>query len=242
MFKDKPVISNQYGAFVMAVLPFLYAFIFAEQYKIELILFGFAWIFLYLFSYPFFQLFSKKPSSKNKKWAIIYFLLSIIFALPALFYKPSLFFFIFALFPLGVIQYYYAKKKDERHLINDLAGILIFGIVGVATYYLASGELDFKFLIHPCLFFIATTFYIKSVLRERKNPFYLEISIGSHLLLCFIYLLLADNAIFMAYLFALIRAILIPTTHWKVKQIGIFEFLTITIFFIALISPKIPIG
>lgn len=235
MFKEKPVISNQYGALAMALLPFLYAFIDAKQWRYELMLFGVAWLFLYLFSYPFFQLFSKKVTLRNKRWAIIYFAFSLAFALPALVTQPYLLFFILPLFPLGIIQYFYAKKRDERHLINDIAGILVFGVVGMATYYLATSSLDFRFLLHPTLFFIATTFYVKSMVRERRNPLYMELNIGCHFLLSLIYLLWQEKAIFIAYLFALTRAIVVPSLQWNVKKLGMFEFLTLVIFFSALI-------
>ena len=220
MLNEKPVISNQHGALAMAFLPYFYAVIQAKEYNWQLFLFGIAWLFLYLFSYPFFQLFSKKPSTKNQRWAAIYFVLSLIFALPVLIISP---------------QFYFAKKRDERHLLNDNAGILTFGVAGMATYYLAMQAVDFAFLIHPTLFFIATTFYVKSLARERKNPLYVELSIGIHLVLSLVYLLLGEDAIFVAYLFALARAIIVPTLGWNVKKVGMFEFLTIVIFLISLV-------
>ncbi len=75
---SKPVISNQHGALVMALLPFLYAQ-FAEHHQAGFyhISFGLAWFFLYLFSYPFFANISKKPTARNRQWAIIYFVLRL---------------------------------------------------------------------------------------------------------------------------------------------------------------------
>lgn len=235
MLNEKPVITNQHGALAMAFLPYFYAVIQAKEYNWQLFLFGIAWLFLYLFSYPFFQLFSKKPSTKNQRWAAIYFVLSLIFALPVLIISPQILLFTLPLLPLGLVQFYFAKKRDERHLLNDTAGILTFGVAGMATYYLAMQAVDFAFLIHPTLFFIATTFYVKSLARERKNPLYVELSIGIHLILSLVYLLLGEDAIFVAYLFALARAIIVPTLGWNVKKVGMFEFLTIVIFLISLV-------
>ena len=221
MLNEKPVISNQHGALAMAFVPYFYAVIQAKEYNWSLFLFGLAWLFLYLFSYPFFMLFSKKPTAKNKRWAVIYFILSLGFASPLL--------------PLSLVQFYFAKQRNERHLLNDIAGILTFGVVGMATYYLSMQAVDFVFLIHPTLFFIATTFYIKSLARERKKPLYAELSIGIHLGLSLIYLFTNENAIFTAYLFALARAIIVPTLGWNVKKVGMFEFLTIVIFLATLV-------
>ncbi|VTR23980.1 Uncharacterised protein [Actinobacillus pleuropneumoniae] len=58
MLKDKPVISNQHGALVMAFVPFLYAG-FKSGFSPLHFWFAFSWLFLYLFSYPFLSLFSK---------------------------------------------------------------------------------------------------------------------------------------------------------------------------------------
>lgn len=246
MPKEKPLVSNQHGALVMAFVPFLYAICQAETFHFNAILLGIAWFFLYLFSYPFFLLFSHKPTTRNyhlfKKWAIIYFSLSLIFALPVLTSQPLLLYFAIPILPLGLIQYYFAKQRNERHLLNDIAGILIFGVIGMATAYLLTQKLYFSVLIHPALFFIATTFYIKSMLRERKNPLYMEWSIALHLGLSLIYLSLMMDGLFVVYLFALARAILIPTLNWKVKQIGLFEFFTTVVLFVGLISENNVIG
>lgn len=235
MFNDKPVISNQHGALAMAFVPFLYAVFTAPTFHWHLILFGIAWFFLYLFSYPFFSLFSKKPSKRNKKWAVIYLVLSLLFALPILLDNLQVLWFFLPLVALGMVQSYYARKRDERNLINDIAGILTFGVVGMATYYLAEPKLNWAIFFHPTLFFITTTLYVKSMVRERKNPLYMELSIGLHLVLACGYLFANFSWIFTACLFALMRAIVVPAMDWNVKQVGMFEFLTVVIFLVSLI-------
>lgn len=234
MWQDKPVISNQHGALAMAVLPFIYAVI--ESGFIPLHLFFFlSWLSLYFFSYPFLSLFSKKPTERNKKWAKIYFVLSLLFALPVIYAKPSVLQFLAIILPLGLIQIYYAKQKDERNLLNDIAGILTFGAIGMATSYLVNESYHFAILLHPTLFFIATTFYVKSMVRERKNPIYMEISIALHVLLAIIYILCGMQAVFFAYLIAMVRAIIVPSLGWNVKQIGMLEFPVILLFLICLV-------
>lgn len=234
MFKDKPVISNQHGALAMAVFPFIYAVIKSGFTPLH-IFFGLSWLSLYFFSYPFFSLFSKKPTERNRKWATIYFVLSLLFAVPVIYNKPAVLQFLLIILPLGLIQIYYAKQKDERNLVNDIAGILTFGIIGIAAAYLNLGSYYFEFLLHPTLFFIATTFYVKSMVRERNNPVYTELSIGLHLMLAVIYMLCSMQAVFFAYLFALARAIIVPSLGWNVKQVGMLEFPMLLIFLLGLI-------
>ncbi|WGE32255.1 YwiC-like family protein [Actinobacillus genomosp. 2] len=234
MLKDKPVISNQHGALVMAFVPFLYAG-FKSGFSYQHIWFALSWLFLYLFSYPYLALFSKKPTARNKKWAMIYFVLSLGFALPVIMDKPNILQFLLIILPLGLVQTYYAKQKDERHLNNDLAGILTFGVIGMASGYLMSMEYDWAILIHPTLFFVATTFYVKSMVRERKNPLFMELSLGLHLLLAMIYWWLGYHWLYFAYLIGFMRAALVPSFGLNVKQIGMLEFITVFIFFICLI-------
>ncbi|WGE89646.1 YwiC-like family protein [Actinobacillus arthritidis] len=234
MLKDKPVISNQHGALVMAFVPFLYAG-FKSGFSLQYFWFALSWLFLYLFSYPYLSLFSKKPTARNKKWAMIYFVLSLGFALPVIMDKPNILQFLLIILPLGLVQTYYAKQKDERHLNNDLAGILTFGVIGMASGYLMSMEYDWAILIHPTLFFVATTFYVKSMVRERKNPLFMELSLGLHLLLAMIYWWLGYHWLYFAYLIGFMRAALVPSFGLNVKQIGMLEFITVFIFFICLI-------
>ena len=68
-------------------------------------------------------------------------------------------------------KYLLYQEKDERNLWNDLAGILIFALAGMGSYYFSDRTFDEKILwvaIYPTLFFIGTTLYVKSMMRERK--------------------------------------------------------------------------
>ncbi len=237
MFKDKPIFSNQHGALVMAFVPFIYG-IFESRFVFPHIWLGLAWLFLYFFSYPFLSLFNKKQCDKYRKWAIIYGLISAVFALPLLLYKFAVLQFMLPILPLVLIQIHYAKQKDERNLINDIAGILTFGVVGMASFYLATSQYRFSILIDPTLFFIATTLYVKSVARERKNPLYLKLSISSHLILGLIYGLLSQYGIMSAYFIGLIRALVVPKKQLNIKQVGMIEFAVVAVLLLGLFFNK----
>lgn len=233
ILQEKPVISNQHGALVMAFVPFLYG-AWQGGWSALHLPFALAWFSLYLFSYPFLQLFSRKPTARNQKWAAIYAFLALVFGLPLLIAEPPLLRFLFPMLPLALVQIYFAKCKDERHLLNDLAGILTFGTVGMASAFLTSGQYHWQVLLHPTLFFLATTLYIKSVARERRNPRYLQLSLAIHALLAFGYFAVADFALGLAYLIALARAAYLPRKSLNIKQIGLLEFGIVLIFMVAL--------
>lgn len=234
LFNQKPLLPNQHGAFVMAFLPYCYA-IFASHWVFAHFWLGLTWLFLYLFSYPFFALFSKTNTKNYQKWATLYAIIATLFALPLIFTHFAIMQFLLPILPLVGVQIYYAKQKDERNLINDIAGILTFGLVGMASYYLATAEYNWAILLHPTLFFIATTLYIKSVARERKNPRYLTFSLTLHCALCLCYLLFGDFLIAFAYAVAFARAFILPKKRWNIKQIGLFEFLISLIFLLCLV-------
>ena len=130
----KLLISNQYGAIVMALLPFVYGMLLASPVWAHFFLL-LAWFSMYLLSYPMLSLFKGKNMAEYKKWTIIYGVAAFSFALPAIFYNWQILFFIAAMFPFVLVSIYYTKKKDERNLLNDLAGIAIFALAGMGSYY-----------------------------------------------------------------------------------------------------------
>ncbi|MDH2997440.1 hypothetical protein A1D22_06860 [Pasteurellaceae bacterium LFhippo2] len=233
MFKDKPIISNQYGALVMAFVPYFYA-LFTTGFSLTQFWLGISWLFLYLFSYPFFAIFNKKNSQRYKKWAIIYFVISLIFAIPVFLYDWTILQFSLPILPLALIQIYFAKQKNERHLANDIVGILTFGVIGMATIYIATQQYHWEILLHPTLFFVATTLYVKSVARERRNPLYLKLSIYAHIILILAYAKLGLIGISIAYLVGLVRASLVPKMNLNIKQIGMIEFGIVAVFLVGL--------
>ncbi|AUI66119.1 MULTISPECIES: YwiC-like family protein [Glaesserella] len=233
MFKEKPIISNQHGALVMAFVPCLYG-IFASHWVTAHLWLGLSWFFVYLFSYPFLAIFSKKNNEKYKRWAMIYALMSALFAFPLLLSHFAVLQFLLPILPLVLVQIHYAKQKDERNLWNDIAGILTFGIIGMASFYLATAQYHVEILLHPTLFFIATTLYVKSVARERKNPRYHQLSLIAHIVLGLGYFALGSYGIFIAYLVGLLRAIIVPKKDLNIKQVGMLEFAVVAVFVLGL--------
>ncbi|OOF69773.1 YwiC-like family protein [Rodentibacter caecimuris] len=233
----KLLISNQHGALVMALIPFLYGILLTGPIPQHLFLL-FAWLSIYLMSYPLLNLFKGKNTKEYRKWTVIYGASSVLFAIPVLMYDWHIIVFIMAMCPFLFINIYFTKAKDERNLWNDLAGLAIFAIAGMGAYYFPGRIFDEKIYwvaIYPSLFFIGTTLYIKSVMRERKNPNYLYSSIIFHLLCVVGFLIYREYVIAIGFLLALIRAIYLPYKHLPVKQTGVIEFIISGIFFIILL-------
>lgn len=229
----KLLISNQHGAIVMALLPFIYGMLLNQPIWLHLPLL-LAWFSLYLMTYPFLALFKGRNLTLYRKWTLIYAVSTLIFSLPALFYNPTLLYFVLAIIPFSLVNIYYTKNKNERALCNDLAAIVIFALAGMAAYYFPNRLFDYQIwlvAILPSLFFIGTTLYVKSVLRERKNPIYYRTSVLFHLccvvvsFVLFSFIPYADPLWLSAsYLPALLRAIWLSRCKLSVKQVGLIEF------------------
>jgi len=128
----KLLISNQHGAIVMALMPFLYGMLLSHPIW-QHIFFLLAWVSLYLMTYPFLNLFKGRNLELYIKWSWIYFFACVIFAIPVLIYNWHTVLFVAAMLPFVLISIYYVKQKDERAFLNDLAGIVIFAIAGMGS-------------------------------------------------------------------------------------------------------------
>lgn len=234
----KLLISNQHGAIVMALMPFLYGMLLSYPIWQHLFLL-LAWFSLYLMTYPFLNLFKGRNLELYRKWTLIYGIACFLFSIPAFLHNWKIIYFVFAILALSPISIYYTKQKDERSLINDFNGILIFAIAGMAAYYFADSTFDEKIwwvAVLPSLYFVGSTFYVKSVLRERKNPLYLKISIGFHLACLLLFGVLQQYSLSLAFLLLLCRAFYVPLKKFSTKQIGLIEMAISLIFFALLLN------
>ena len=232
----KLLISNQYGAIVMALLPFLYGMLSSQMIWQQLFLLV-AWFCLYLFTYPFFNLFKGRNLELNRRWCWRYGLTALCLSLPALWHNWQVLYFLLAMLPFALLTIYYVKQKNERALGNDFAAIVIFGIAGMAAYYFPDCTFDAKIwliFLYPTLFFIGTTLYVKSVLRERKNPLYLYASILFHAILV-LGLMFVDWQTALCFIPAWLRAVIAPRFKLSVKQTGLLEMATSLLFLVSLL-------
>ncbi len=232
----KLLISNQHGAIVMALLPFLYGIFLSHPIWQHIFLLA-GWFALYLMTYPFLNLFKGRNLAFYAKWSGVYAGAALILALPALYYNWRILYFLGAMLPFVLINIYYVKQKNERAFINDMAGIIIFALAGMAAYYFPERALDstiWQVALYPTLLFIGTTLYVKSVMRERKNPRYLRASIVFHLLCVLVFVVLQQYGLALAFVLPLIRAFVLPKRKLSVKQVGLIE-MVISLWFLVIL-------
>ncbi|QIM68280.1 YwiC-like family protein [Basfia succiniciproducens] len=233
----KLLISNQHGAIVMALMPFFYGMLLSQPVWAHIFLL-LAWFSLYLLSYPFLNLFKGRNLAQYKTWVWIYACAVIIFVIPALIYNWKILYFALTIALLSSVSVYFVKQKNERAFLNDLNGIVIFAVAGMGAYYFADSVWDYKIwqvACYPSLFFIGTTLYVKSMMRERKNPLYLKLSIIFHIGCILVFLFVQQYILTLAFIIPLVRAIYLPAKKLSVKQIGLIEMAVSLLFFVILL-------
>lgn len=232
----KPLMAKQHGAWAMLFVPFLLSMLVGEARWEHSLLFV-AWLFIYLASYPFLLILRNKSKnySLNMRWLMIYSVPAIVSVIYPVIVEPKLIYFGLAFIPCFIANMYYAKTKNERSLANDIAAIINFGIGGLASYYFGTGQLDetaWLIFVYCLLFFIGTTFYVKTMIREKANIRYKYLSWGYHIAVPLVLIVLGEYIIAIAFLTSLIRAIVLYGKKLPIMKIGIIEILNALYFFI----------
>lgn len=233
----KLVTAKQHGAWAMLLIPFLLGMIVGMPRWEHSLLFA-AWLFLYLATYPFLMALKGKNATFYFKWFFIYIIPAVTSVIYPIIVMPRLIYFGLAMLPLFLINIHYAKTKNERALANDIVAIINFGIGGLASYYFGMGTLDYPaFLIfsYCFLFFLGTTFYVKTMIREKKNPRYKYISWGYHLGIIIVFMLMGQYIVALAYVSSAVRAITLYGRTLPIMKIGIIEIVNAIIFFVIML-------
>ncbi|MEC1666027.1 YwiC-like family protein [Bacillus mojavensis] len=229
----KALIPKQHGAWAMLLIPFCLGTVKggAVLWHIPLFL---GWLFLYLAVYPVTLALKKKQINAYQKWIFYYSVPACSFLFAAVIHKPSFIWLAFSLLPLFLIHVYYARRKNERALLNDFAGVFFFCAGGFASCWLGTETLDgwaWFIFAQSSLFFIGSSFYVKSVIREKNNRGFAYWSWGYHLLLPLLSAAFGAGWAVLAFIPSSLRAWFFHGKKWPVQTIGILEIVNACFFF-----------
>lgn len=232
----KLLIPKQHGAWAMLTIPFFLG-AYAGGFTWLHILLFMGWLALYLATYPLLTAIKLKRK-EYLSWFYRYSSVAVLMLVIPIYYHMKLIYFGMAMVPFFIMNVYFAKKKKERDFVNDVAAITSFCIGGLASFYMGNGQLNMDALelfMFCFLFFIGSTFYVKTMIREKNNPVYKWLSWGYHLLLI-IGLIYAHYPLFvLAYIPSVIRAFYLYGKSLPIKKIGASEFVNAVYFFAAMI-------
>ncbi|WP_027414805.1 YwiC-like family protein [Aneurinibacillus terranovensis] len=230
----KPIIPKQHGAWAMLTVPFLVGMAAGGAKWIHIPLF-LGCFFLYLASYPLLlAVKNRRRAAEYIKWIFIYGILGAAFLILPVYDSPNLMWFGIIVLPLFFVNFYYAKQKNERAFLNDFCAVAELSLGGPASYYAATGTIDKTAIlvwILCVLFFTGSVFYVKTLLREKKNATFKWFSWGYHLGVPFIVGILGATIIAVAFIPSLIRAVICYGKPLTPKTVGIIEIAN-SIFFV----------
>jgi hypothetical protein len=167
----KLVLPKQHGAWAKLLIPFLLGVIKGDPTILHIPLF-FGWLLLYLATFPLLMVVKNKKQSFYLKWTLYYLVPAIVLLTCTVIFQVKLLFFGASIIPFLLLNIYFAKKRDELALINDFSAIVVFGIGGLASYFCGTGRLDYtsgSIFLLTTLFFIGSTLYVKTMIREKGN-------------------------------------------------------------------------
>ncbi|MEW9053679.1 MAG: YwiC-like family protein [Neobacillus sp.] len=232
----KLFLPKQHGAWAMIIIPFWLGVI-AGGFTWQHIPFFIGWVLLYLATYPMLMLFKKKKIKFYSKWTVIYLLPALILLLVPLLKMPSIVYFGLMMIPFFIINAYYTSKNQDRALMNDFSAIIAFSIAGLASSYLGQGQITIEALLVfsvSILFFAGCTFYVKTMIREKKNRQFKWISWVYHSLLLVVWFVLGYWIVAIAYIPSLYRAIAFYGKPLSPMKIGVYEIINSAIFLIVM--------
>ena len=229
----KLVIPKQHGAWAMLVIPFLLSVLLGKPtiYHIPLFL---AWFFIYLATYPFLMYIRQRRRKEFLHAAIVYSITAFVFGMISLLYEWRILLFAVLMIPLFIVNMYYARQKNERALLNDICAIIVFCIGGLISYYFSMKQIDktavFLALI-SFFYFLGSTFYVKTMIREKNNPKYRLISWGYHIVLTVIVFAI-DPLCSLIFVPSVIRAIILYGKKISILKVGVLEIVNSVYFLI----------
>jgi len=233
----KLFMPKQHGAWAMLIIPFWLGAA-ASEIIWQHVPFFIGWLLLYLATYPLLLIFKKKKIPFYRKWALIYMVPAIVFLLIPLFTTPTIAYFGFSMIPFFILNAYFSAKNKDRALMNDISAIVVFSIAGLASSYLPGGTINEEAILvfaASILFFTGSTFYVKTMIREKKNTHFKWISWTYHLLVPILWLGAGEAIVAAAAVPSLVRAVAFYGKPLSVMKVGIYEIVNAALFFIIML-------
>ncbi|MEH1016889.1 YwiC-like family protein [Micromonospora sp. CPCC 206060] len=214
----------QHGAWAMLLLPYLAALAVTGVRWPHLPLLG-AWLAGYLFSYYALQAVKVRRPARVRPQLLLYGPVTVACAVPVLAAEPELFAFAPAYAVLLAGNAWYAWRRRERALVNDLLSVLqscllVFVVAMIAE--VPSGAVTEVFLA-VLAYLTGTVLYVKTMIRERASLAYRRTSVAYHLLALVVAVLWLGPALSGVFVAMLVRAAVFPGRRLTPKQVGLVE-------------------
>lgn len=172
----------QHGAWAMLVVPVLLGTL-ASSWTWLVIPLLIAWLDAYLLSYYLLQWWKTRKLQRFLAPIRLYGLVLIATGVVLVIAEPWLVLVAFAFAPFTAVNAWYARRKDERALVNGLVSVTQACLMLPVAYALGGGDDWHRAVVLTAsswLYFAGTVFYVKTMIREKGDPTYLHWSVGFH--------------------------------------------------------------
>ncbi|MBX6390296.1 MAG: YwiC-like family protein [Frankia sp.] len=213
----------QHGAWGMLAIPYLAGLVTAG-YRWPDVPLLVAWLAAYLLSYYVFQAVKSRRPGRYRDQLAAYGAVAVPLTALVVVASPRVLWFAPAYAALFALNVWYAWRRRERALVNDLALVVQSSLVVLVVATIAdrpvTEALDAFAL---CLaYFAGTILFVKTMIRERDNPLYRRASVGYHVAALALAAWLSPWAgILFGWL--VLRAALLPGRGWTPKRVGLLE-------------------
>ncbi|MDI3328867.1 MAG: YwiC-like family protein [Alicyclobacillaceae bacterium] len=166
------VIPREHGAWMMWIGPLVIGVLSAPWNGKQLLL-AVAALFAYLASYPLLQG-VKQPRYRRRwwTWAAGYGGVAAVAGAALLAMEPGLAGVALGASAAFLANVWFAVRRQERHLLNDLLAMAGLSLTGVAAYRLGRGAFDagaWMLWLVCVVYFFGSALHVKSMIRERRN-------------------------------------------------------------------------
>ncbi|MGO4889326.1 YwiC-like family protein [Anaerobacillus sp. MEB173] len=176
-------IPREHGAWAMLIVPYLLGAISSGPTWLHLVFFV-GVLSLYFSSAPILTYIRQPKIGKEIiPSLIIYLVVGLTFVIPVLIMKPYIILLGSFVLPFFTLNILFAKVKKERLFINDLFAIVGLSFLVLIAYYIGQGTIATTAIILMLInfvYFIASVFHVKSLIRERKNKGFKFVSTMYH--------------------------------------------------------------
>ena len=220
----------------MLLVPWLSGVLVAGFHWTHLPLLG-AWLAGYLLSYYVLQSVKTRRPSRFRPQLLLYGPITAVLGLLVVSARPQVLTYTPAFALLLAVNGYYAWRRRERALLNDLTSVIqsclmVFIAATVAGIGISNVVPTFAAVL---LYFTGTVLYVKTMIRERGNASYHRASVTYHVLA---FAVAAFLTIPIAAVFALllVRAAVLPRYRLIPKHVGITEIVASTLVLITAVA------
>jgi hypothetical protein len=237
--RRRQFIPPQHGAWAMLVLPYLAGVAVAGFAWPAVPLLG-AWIAGYLLSYYALQAVKARRPARFREQLLLYGAITAPLTALVVVARPEVLWYAPAYAVLLGVNAWYAWRRQERALLNDIASVaqsclMVFvtaTIVGVGP-----GEVLVGFLA-VLGYFTGTVFYVKTMIRERGSLAYRRASVAYHAVALGVITWAAASdwsgvPLIVVFSWLLVRAWLLPGRALSPKQVGVIEIVNTVLLLIA---------